>query len=240
MLAKYGEDNCKLLFTDSDSFAIVYRPTICTKTLRLSPTTSTLAYIPKITHCTVHKMPRCWVNLKTNVTQSLPWSLWGCIPKFTRCWYRGSLQKWQLRELKNPTSKITWHTTYSSTFWKTGHVGPYGTNTAKFLNFRSRNHHQHRSDRTVKICLSAYDDKRYILEAGKNSLSYDNKDIPWTVGNISHRADGKCNFLGFHNDAPWENKRLLFRFRSGSLQHFYRSWKEEREGKRKWGYRRGG
>ena len=48
--------------------------------------------------------------------------------------------------------------------------------TVRFLHFRSRNH-VIRTEENVKICLSAYDDKRYILWDGKNSLAYGHKDI---------------------------------------------------------------
>jgi len=47
---------------------------------------------------------------------------------------------------------------------------------AQFLNFRSRNH-TIETQQIKKICLSAYDDKRFLLWDGKNSLAYGHKDI---------------------------------------------------------------
>ena len=43
--------------------------------------------------------------------------------------------------------------------------------TAEYLSFRSRNHFIH-TQRNFKICLSSYDDKRYLLADGINSLAY--------------------------------------------------------------------
>ena len=43
--------------------------------------------------------------------------------------------------------------------------------TAEYLSFRSRNHSIH-TQRNFKICLSSYDDKRYVLADGINSLAY--------------------------------------------------------------------
>jgi len=49
--------------------------------------------------------------------------------------------------------------------------------TARFLNFRSRNH-TIQTEEVNKICLSAYDDKRYLMIDGVSSLAYVHKDIP--------------------------------------------------------------
>jgi hypothetical protein len=49
--------------------------------------------------------------------------------------------------------------------------------TAKFLAFRSVNHKIETREIT-KICLSAFDDKRYLLNDGIHSLAYGHKDIP--------------------------------------------------------------
>jgi len=43
--------------------------------------------------------------------------------------------------------------------------------TAEYLSFRSRNHSIH-TQRNFKICLSSYDDKRYLLADGINSLAH--------------------------------------------------------------------
>jgi len=43
--------------------------------------------------------------------------------------------------------------------------------SAEFLSFRSRNHVIH-TMKNIKICLSSYDDKRYLLGDGENSLAY--------------------------------------------------------------------
>jgi len=53
--------------------------------------------------------------------------------------------------------------------------------TAKFLSFRSRNHTIH-TQRNVKICLSSYDDKRYLLSDGVNSLAYGHYRVTCDVG----------------------------------------------------------
>ena len=49
--------------------------------------------------------------------------------------------------------------------------------TARFLNFRSRNH-TIQTEQIDKIYLSAYDDKRYLMMDGVSSLAYGHKDIP--------------------------------------------------------------
>jgi len=49
--------------------------------------------------------------------------------------------------------------------------------TAHFLHFRSRNH-VIRTQEVAKVCLSSYDDKRYILADGQKSLAYGHYRIP--------------------------------------------------------------
>ena len=49
--------------------------------------------------------------------------------------------------------------------------------TAQFLAFRSVNH-KIQTQEINKICLSAFDDKRYLLKDGVHSLAYGHKDIP--------------------------------------------------------------
>jgi len=53
--------------------------------------------------------------------------------------------------------------------------------TPKFLSFRSQNHTIH-TQRNVKICLSSYDDKRYLLSDGVNSLAYGHYRVTCDVG----------------------------------------------------------
>ena len=45
------------------------------------------------------------------------------------------------------------------------------TTTATFRNFRSTNHVLETVEMT-KVCLNAFDDKRYILQNGANTLAY--------------------------------------------------------------------
>ena len=49
--------------------------------------------------------------------------------------------------------------------------------TARFMNFRSRNH-TIQTEQIDKICLSAYDNKRYLMMNGVSSLAHGHKDIP--------------------------------------------------------------
>jgi len=51
---------------------------------------------------------------------------------------------------------------------------------ANFRNFRSCNHVIETLD-IKKICLAAYDDKRYLKEDGVTSWAYGHKDIPGRV-----------------------------------------------------------
>ena len=52
--------------------------------------------------------------------------------------------------------------------------------TAEYQSFRSRNHTIH-TQRNFKICLS-YDDKRYLLSDGVNSLAYGHYRVTCDVG----------------------------------------------------------
>jgi hypothetical protein len=48
---------------------------------------------------------------------------------------------------------------------------------ARFRNFRSTNHTIETLE-ISKICLAAFDDKRYIRDDGRSSWAYGHKDIP--------------------------------------------------------------
>jgi hypothetical protein len=56
--------------------------------------------------------------------------------------------------------------------------------TAQFLRFRSVNH-EIKTWEITKICLSAFDDKRYLENDGIHSLAYGHKDIPTRKVDVS-------------------------------------------------------
>jgi len=54
------------------------------------------------------------------------------------------------------------------------------TADATFRLFQSRNHEVRMVD-MIKLCLSAFDDKRYILDDGVSTLAYGHQDIQQKV-----------------------------------------------------------
>ena len=127
------------------------------------------------TRCTQDSV-QFWENSKTNVTALPPWSSWDGVPKCTLCWCRDCRRKLPRKESKSHSSKkhvkhdMFLHTLKNKSF-----------TTAKFLSFRSRNHTIH-TQRNVKICLSSYDDKRYLFSVGVNSLAYGHYRVTCDVG----------------------------------------------------------
>ena len=60
------------------------------------------------------------------------------------------------------------------------------TTTARFRTFRSTNHVVNTIEMT-KLCLSGFDDKRYLLENGTSTLAYGHRKIASTIA-VPHRA----------------------------------------------------
>ena len=77
----------------------------------------------------------------------------------------------KLKVFRKATSKNTSATNAFSRFWNTAK-----STTAKFRTFESSNHTV-RTVEIIKLCLSAMDDKRYVLDDGLHTLAYGHKKL---------------------------------------------------------------
>ena len=165
MLAKYGL-NCRLLFTDTDSFC--YSIT----TDDLYDDMSTLTHHLD-TSSYPHNHPlyssqnaKVLGKFKDECDGVAPMEFVGLRSKMYSLLVSRSQTKITAKGIKKSFVKnhinhnMFLHTLRNKT-----------CTTAEFLSFRSQNHVIH-TIKNIKICLSAYDDKRYLLADGVNSLAY--------------------------------------------------------------------
>ena len=82
--------------------------------------------------------------------------------------------KWLQKSLKNLTFRNTWPTKCFYTLYKIRRAPPLDLWTSGHETI------QYRLNKLIKICLSAYDDKRYLMMDGVSSLAHGHKDILWT------------------------------------------------------------
>jgi len=172
MLDKYKLD-CRLLFTDTDSLCYSIR----TDDL-YDDMTSFSDYLDTSSYPEDHPHPlysprnaKVLGKFKDECHGIAPLEFVGLRAKMYSLLVSREQTKMTAKGVK--TSYIEKHVTHQ-TFLRT--LEKKTCTTAEFLNFRSRNHNV-TTQEIKKICLSAYDDKRYLLWDGKNSLAYGHKDI---------------------------------------------------------------
>jgi len=173
MLAKYGLD-CRLLFTDTDSLCY------CISTDDLYDDMQTLSHhldtssYPKEHPLYSTQNAKILGKFKDECNAVAPLEFVGLRSKMYSLLVTRKLMKMTVKGVKKSYRKnhIT-HDMFLQTLESKQHT------TAEFLNFRSRNHVIH-TQKITKVGLSAYDDKRYFLWDGKNSLVYGHKDIAHT------------------------------------------------------------
>ena len=170
MLAKYGLD-CRLLFTDTDSLCYSIRTDdLYDDMTTFSDHLDTSSY-PKDHPLYSPRNAKVLGKFKDECHGIAPLEFVGLRAKMYSLLVSRELMKMTAKGVKS--SYIEKHVNHQ-TFLHT--LQNKTCTTAEFLNFRSRNH-TIETQQIKKICLSAYDDKRFLLWDGKNSLAYGHKDI---------------------------------------------------------------
>ena len=170
MLAKYGLD-CRLLFTDTDSLCYSIRTDdLYDDMTTFSDHLDTSSY-PKDHPLYSPRNAKVLGKFKDECHAIAPLEFVGLRAKMYSLLVSRELMKMTAKGVKS--SYIEKHVNHQ-TFLHT--LQNKTCTTAEFLNFRSRNH-TIETQQIKKICLSAYDDKRFLLWDGKNSLAYGHKDI---------------------------------------------------------------
>jgi len=171
MLAKYGLD-CRLLFTDTDSFCYSIRTTdLYDDMTTFSDHLDTSSY-PKDHPLYSPRNAKVLGKFKDECNGVAPLEFVGLRSKMYSLLVSRKQTKIAAKGVKKSyiekhvTHEIFLHTLQNKT-----------CTVARFLNFRSRNH-VIKTQEMNKICLSTYDDKRFLLWDGKNSLAYGHRDIP--------------------------------------------------------------
>jgi len=167
---KYG-DRLKLLFTDTDSLCCV----IETKDLYRDMEEDidfydTSNFDP--THPLYSKSNQRFLGkIKSETGSILPLKFVGLKAKMYSLLYESGGQK-KVKEIKKNFVKT--HVRHENFL----HVlqNPTTVTTAKFRHFESKNHVV-RTMEINKSCLSAFDDKRYILDDGVHTLAYGHESI---------------------------------------------------------------
>ena len=170
MLAKYGL-NCRLLFTDTDSFCYsIQTDDLYDDMTTFSDHLDTSSY-PKEHPLYSSQNAKVLGKFKDECNGTAPLEFVGLRSKMYSLLVSREQTKMTAKGVKK--SYIEKHVTHNMFL----HTLQNKTCTiARYLNFRSRNHII-KTQEIDKICLSAYDDKRFLLWDGKNSLAYGHKDI---------------------------------------------------------------
>ena len=171
MLTKYGL-GCRLLFTDTDSFCYSIKTDDFYDDMKtLIHHLDTSSY-PKDHPLYSPKNAKVLGKFKDECNAVAPLEFVGLRSKMYSLLVSRQLTKMTAKGIKKTYIKNhIIHDAFINILENKTHT------IAKFLNFRSQNHIIH-TQQTVKICLSAYDDKRYILGCGKNSLAYGHRLVP--------------------------------------------------------------
>jgi len=160
------KDDCKLLFTDTDSLCChIQTPDLYRDMSEAIDHFDTSNFEPdhplysKKNHRVLGKM-------KSETGSTLPSNLSVSEPKCTAyCVVKKSMKKVKSIK-KNYVKKHVRHENFLHILRNSS-----STTKAKFRQFRSVNHNLSTIELN-KICLSAIDDKRYILADGQNTLAY--------------------------------------------------------------------
>jgi len=171
VLAKYRL-NCRLLFTDTDSFCYhIKTDDVYRDMYTFSDDLITSSYPRDSAHDTLRtlyssKNAKVLGKFKDECHGTAPLEFVGLRSKMyslsvsrqqTKMTAKGIKKSFVKKHVKHD---MFLHTLQNQSF-----------TTAKFLSFRSRNLTIH-TQQNCKICLSSYDDKRYLLSDGVNSLAY--------------------------------------------------------------------
>jgi len=171
IVAKYGRD-CTLLFTDTDSFCYhIKTDDLYRDMASIKDDLDTSSY-PKDSGCDVldslysPRNAKVLGKFKDECNGTAPLEFVGLRSKMYSLLVSRQQTKMTAKGIKK--SYVKNHITHQMFL----HTLRNKTCTiAKFLSFRSRNHTINTIQNT-KICLSSYDDKRYLLMDGENSLAY--------------------------------------------------------------------
>ena len=171
MMTKYGL-NCRLLFTDTDSFCYhVVTEDLYSDMQSFADELDTSSYPKDSEHATIRalysqKNAKILGKFKDECSGTAPIRFVGLRAKMYSLLLSGNRSKMTAKGIKK--SYVSKHVTHDM-FRHT--LENKTCTTAEFLSFRSRNHVV-QTIRNNKICLSAYDDKRYILADGRTTLAY--------------------------------------------------------------------
>ena len=167
MLARYGP-NCRLLFTDTDSLTYhVMINDIYEDMKSFGDELDTSTY-PTNHPLYSTKNAKVLGKFKDECHGVAPMEFVALKPKMYSLLITRKLSKKTAKGIKKSFIK---HHLNHELFLHTLHHKE--STKADFLNFRSRNHTIH-TEKGSEVCLTAYDDKRYILCNGINSLAYGN------------------------------------------------------------------
>jgi len=172
MLAKYGLD-CRLLFTDTDSFCYhITTQDFYRDMLTFADSLDTSSYPTDSDHDAIKllrstKNAKVFGKFKDECNGTAPLEFVGLRFKmYSLLVSRGGCVKMTAKGVKKSyISKHLKHHMFLHT------LNNKTCTTAQFLNFHTHNHTIH-THQNIKVCLSAYDDKRYLLMDGRNSLAY--------------------------------------------------------------------
>jgi len=177
MMTKYGL-NCRLLFTDTDSFCYhVVTEDLYKDMMSFAHELDTSSYPKDSEHLSLRalyspKNSKILGKFKDECNGTAPVEFVGLRSKMYSLLLSEDRSKITAKGVKK--SYVSKHVTHDM-FRHT--LENKTCTTAQFLSFRSRNHTIETIENN-KICLSAYDDKRYILVDGRNSLAYGHYQIP--------------------------------------------------------------
>jgi len=177
IVAKYGLD-CRLMFTDTDSFCYYIKTDDLYKDMtEFSYVLDTSSYPPDSEHAALRQLhssqnAKVLGKYKDECSGTAPLEFVGLRSKMYSLLVSRRQTKLTAKGVKK--SYVNKHVTHMQ-FLHT--LKNKSCTNAKFLSFRSRNHTISTIENS-KICLSAYDDKRYILENGIDSLAYGHYRIP--------------------------------------------------------------
>jgi len=173
ILPKYGPDKARLLFTDTDSLTYHIKTDDLHKDMKDNMDKFDTSNFPEGHRLHSLDNHRVVGKFKSETAEVAPKQFVGLRSKLYSLHVRKEKpSKTALKGIaKTYVKKHVRHDAFLRTLLTKK------CTTAQFLAFRSVNH-EIQTQEITKICLSAFDDKRYLLKDGVHSLAYGHKDIP--------------------------------------------------------------
>ena len=173
ILPKYGSDKARLLFTDTDSLTYHIKTDNLHNDRKLHMDKFDTSNFPKDHRLYSTDNHRVVGKFKSETAEVAPKQFVGLRSKMYSL-YIGK-EKPAKTALKGIAKSYVKKHVCHQAFLKT--LLTKQCTTAQFHAFRQVNH-KIQTWEITKICLSAFDDKRYLLNDGVHSLAYGHKDIP--------------------------------------------------------------